>query len=137
MGGAEIKVEKIGEYEFHVEMIPPAKGFHLAMKLTQVIGTIAGGDMSKALSSLSSDDIAEMTTIFAAYSKVKTPAGNLVPVKDMQDVLFAGKYGLMFKWLLLCTEANFGSFLGDLQGLANDLGTRLNRMFGKANSPNM
>lgn len=137
MGADNIKIEKIGDYEFHTELVNPSVGFPMVMKLTQMFSTVAGGDLSKAFSSLSPKDIEEMTTIFAAHTKVKTPNGNLVPLKDFQQVLFAGKYDLMLKWLLFCVEANFGNFFGDLSGLANDLGARLQRMFGGQSSPIM
>lgn len=136
MSGFNVKAEKIGEFEFQVSMLPSEEGFPILMKLTQIFGMLGtGAELTKVVSALSPNDLNEMISTFAKHTRVKSDNGNVVLLSETKSVIFAGRYDLMLKWLIFCVEVNFSNFFGGFGDMANDIGARLQRMFGKQNSP--
>jgi hypothetical protein len=59
-------------------------------------------------------DFEAIVAEFIKYTEVHTPGQTQGPVPLNPVFAFTGDYGSMFKWLALCIEHNYASFLGGL-----------------------
>lgn len=100
-----------------LKTLGPAMGAFLEGRdLAKIEGEPSGSAMAKVLAelsgSLSDEDLDYFCRTFGEATLVETEAGRQVPLTlETQELLFAGKYDELFKWLLFCLEVNYSSFL--------------------------
>lgn len=80
--------------------------------------TAAIGDAVKDLAdSLTVSDLEMLCETMGRSTEMLWDGKFIQLTTDHQDIVFAGKYGTMFKWLWFCLEVNYSSFF-DMLGIA-------------------
>ncbi len=101
----------IGASQYEVTLLPAKKGAKVLAKLPKLQGIVSGG--------ISDEDLDFLCDTFAATTQVlQASAKGVMPLKDVFDLHFSGKYSEMLQWVAFCVEVNFKDFfpagLGDM-----------------------
>lgn len=110
----QTKTETIDGVTFEVNQLPATKGSQLFVKLLGILAPIvATGDRTKiqsgfaaALTALRPEDMQYFCDAFASVTFVDGRE-----LSKEFDMFFAGRYGLMLRWLWLNVEWNFSDVL--------------------------
>lgn len=133
---------RIGEHRYRLGVLPYGKGKPVLVRLAKLLGGPLGklvdggggpGNLSSLLDTklnvgaalaelaqnLNETDLDYLCEVFGQACQVEMQAGKWIPVAQVAEIHFAGKYALMFRWLAACLEVNFADFFG---GPGNGLG---------------
>ena len=126
----------IGGMEFIVTQMPGRESMRMFARLSKLLGpaiaeAVGSGNveallgkkvesLGSAITTLLDDlDVVEFESIteaFAAHTTVKGDGQSKhAPLKDMFDLVFAGKMGVLMSWLGMSITVNYETFLADLQ----------------------
>lgn len=116
---------KLGEYTFQINTLPYSDAQKVLLKakdllMLKVADTGAFEEGSSPLSAAVFMDIEEDKLEFvinkmAEKTLVKQEGGQFLSLQSQKEIVFAGHFELMFKWLDKALELNFGGFLDGLR----------------------
>ena len=117
--GETYEVTQLGAIEgsslYHelVKALGPMLREELPKQLDQEASGALAGIIIRAIEVLPGDLVARMRTAFMRNCKLHTGGIAVEMTESIFDQHFAGRYGLMTKWMVHCLKLNFAGFLGD------------------------
>lgn len=116
---------KIDEYTFKITVVPYKIGRKVLDRASQLftLKIADQGHFEDGASPLTAsmfmkvpeEDMDFVLKNLADYTEVKQEGESYLPLSSQQEIIFPGRYDLMFRWLDKALEVNFSGPLGDLK----------------------
>lgn len=131
----ETTQKTIDDVSFYLTQLGFREGKKALVRLTKIVGpglsrvamSAKDGDMKhiavaifELTESLTEQDLDYFCEVFGAHTEIEDGHKRVRLNADIQNVIFAGRYDLMFKWLGACFEVNFGPLLRTMKSVVKN-----------------
>lgn len=112
--------------EFEIAVLGATQASSLLAKILSALGPaldgVKGGNFetaffAAALRALTPELVSELCRTFGSVCRVTLPGGQRMRISDVFDTFFAGRMGLLRKWLTECLRVNYSDFLDGVPGI--------------------